>query len=288
MGLKLSHHCIPCFQEQTLQAVRFINGDEDLQEHVLREVMKRLIELKWDLKPIEIANEVHKVVRRVTRVNDPYETVKKSSNDLFLTLYPRLKTIVEESGTPLRTAVRLAIAGNIIDFGALREYDLENTIREVSERNFAIDDYWRFKTKLNEANTLLFFADNAGEIGFDKLFIEVMLKEKDFKRISFVVKGGPIINDATLEDALYLGLDEIPEINFLKISNGEEGTGPKISSRDVRRWIKEYDLVISKGQGNYEGLGEFNEIFFALIVKCHVVASNLEVNVKDIVFKYNP
>ena len=100
MRLKLSHHCIPCFQEQTLQAVRFINGDEDLQEHVLREVMKRLIELKWDLKPIEIVNEVHKMVRRVTRVNDPYETVKKSSNDLFLTLYPRLKTIVKESETP--------------------------------------------------------------------------------------------------------------------------------------------------------------------------------------------
>jgi len=286
--VKVNLDCIPCFQRQALQAVRFISGGEGLQEQILRAVMKKLFELKWDSKPTEMANEAHKVVRMLVKVGDPYKGVKKDSNDLVLELYPKLRTMVEESEDPLRTAIRLAIAGNIIDFGALREFELEKTIREVSERRFALDDYEIFKGKLKDAKTVLFFADNAGEIGFDRLLIETMLKEKSFKRIGFVVKGGPIINDATLEDARYMGLDKLPNVKFLTISNGEAGTGPKISSQEVGGWIEAYDLIISKGQGNYEGLSEFNGIFFTLIVKCTIVASDIGVNVKDIVFKYKP
>jgi uncharacterized protein with ATP-grasp and redox domains len=283
----MNFDCIPCFQRQALQAVRFIHGNEYLQERVLREVMKKLLELTWDFKPIEMAYEVHKVVRKSTQVTDPYGEVKKASNDLVLDRYSKLTSMVDESEDPLRTAVTLAIAGNIIDFGALREFDLDKTISDVSKKTFAIDDYRKFKEKLKDADTLLFFADNAGEICFDKLLIESMLKIKSFKRLNFVVKGGPIINDATLEDALYVGLDKLPNINFLTISNGEVNTGPKIRSQDVAGWVKTCDLVISKGQANYEGLSEFNEIFFALIVKCFVVASDLRVNLKDLVFKYN-
>jgi uncharacterized protein with ATP-grasp and redox domains len=251
-------------------------------------VMKKLLELRWDVKPIEMAQEVHKVVRKITQVNDPYKDVKKASNDLVLDRYATLKRMVDESEDPLRTAVTLAIAGNIIDYGAYSEFDLDKTIQDGSKRTFAIDDYQKFKEKLNASETLLFFADNTGEIGFDKLLIEAMLTIKRFKRINFVVKGGPIINDATLEDALYVGLNKLPNINFLTVSNGEVDTGPKLSSQEVEGWVQTCDLVIAKGQANYEGLSDFNEIFFALLAKCPLVASDLGVRLNDIVFKYNP
>jgi uncharacterized protein with ATP-grasp and redox domains len=122
----------------------------------------------------------------------------------------------------------------------------------------------------------------------DKLLVETFLEQKQFERIDFVVKGGPIINDATLEDAQYVGLDLLPNSDFLVISNGEPQTGPERSSQTVKQWINSYDLVISKGQGNYEGLSEHNGLFFMLMAKCPIIASDLGVTVGDIILKYKP
>jgi uncharacterized protein with ATP-grasp and redox domains len=284
--MKLNLDCIPCFQRQALQAVRFISDDEKLHERVLREVTKKLLESNWDLTPPELAHQVHSIVRRITNEKDPYKEVKRESNDLVLKLYPELEEKVNTSRDPLRTAVRLAIAGNIIDFAVLQEFNLEETIREVLKKRFVIDDYRKLKEKLKDAETLLFFVDNAGEIGLDKLLVETFLEQKKLEKIDFVVKGGPIINDATLEDAVYIGLDRLPNSNFLTISNGETGTGPARSSQTVKNWIKEHDLVISKGQGNYEGLSEHNGLFFMLMVKCPIIASDLGVEVGDIILEY--
>jgi uncharacterized protein with ATP-grasp and redox domains len=284
--MKLNLDCIPCFQRQALQAVRFISNDEELHQKVLREVTKTLLKSNWDLTPPELAHEVHRIVKRLTNENDPYKGVKKKSNDLVLKMYPALKAKVEESRDPLRTAVSLAIAGNIIDFGPLQEFNLEETIKEVLKKKFAIDDYEKLKEKLKDAETLLFFIDNAGEISFDKLLVETFLKAKELEKIRFVVKGGPIINDATLEDAIYVGLYDLPNVEFLTLSNGEAGTGPERSSQTVKSWIKKHDLVISKGQGNYEGLSEHNGLLFLLMAKCPVIASDLGVEVGDIILKY--
>jgi len=284
--MKLNLDCIPCFQRQALQAVRFISDDEKLHERVLREVAKKLLESNWDLTPPELAHQVHSIVKRITNENDPYKKVKRESNDLVLKMYPELKETVKKSRDPLRTAVRLAIAGNIIDFGVPQEFNLEDTVREVLKKKFAIDDYKKLQEKLKDAETLLFFVDNAGEIGLDKLLVETFLEAKKLEKIDFVVKGGPIINDATLEDAVYMGLDGLPNSEFLTISNGEVGTGPARSSQTVKRWIKDHDLVISKGQGNYEGLSEHDGLFFMLMVKCPIIASDLGVEVGDIILEY--
>jgi len=284
--MKLNLDCIPCFQRQALQAARFISNDEELHQKVLREVMKKLLETNWNLTPPELAHEVHRIVKNVTNEKDPYERAKKESNDLVLNWYPALKKKIEKSKDPLRTAVRIAIAGNIIDFGALEKYNIEKTIKKVLKEKFAIDDYKKLKENIDKATTLLFFADNAGEIVLDKLLIETIIERKKLDKISFVVKGGPIINDATLEDAAYLGLFELPKVEFLKMSNGEAGTGPERNSETVKFWIKNHDLVISKGQGNYEGLSEHDGLFFMLIAKCSVIASDLDAKVGDIILKY--
>jgi len=284
--MKLNLDCIPCFLRQALQAVRFINNDEELHQKVLREVAKKLLDSNWDSNPPQLADEVYRIVRSLTNKKDPYREVKKKNNDLVMKMYPALKRKVEEGKDPLRTAVRLSIAGNIIDFGPLQKFNLEETIKKVLRKKFAIDDYKKLKENLFKARTMLFFADNAGEIVLDKLLLETILRKNKLDKIRFVVKGGPIINDATLEDAESIGLFSLPNVEILTISNGEAGTGPERNSKTVKGWIKNHDLVISKGQGNYESLSEHNDLFFMLIAKCPVIASDLNVELGDIILKH--
>ena len=285
--MKINLDCVLCFQRQALQAARFVTDDEKLTEHILREVMKELLELDWHKTPPEMAHRVHKIVRNLTKEKDPYKKIKKKSNDSVLKIYPEIKRKVEESDDPLKTAILFSIVGNIIDYGALEKVNLKKSLKETFKKKIDLSDYETFKKKLKVSKSLLFFADNAGEIGLDKILIETMLKETKLDKIRLVVKSGPIINDATLEDVNYLGLDSIPNIEFWIVSNGENITAPKRNSSIVKKWVKSHDLVISKGQGNYEDLSEQEDIFFMLMAKCPIIANHLNVRIKDMVLQYN-
>jgi len=292
--MKINLDCIPCFQRQALDSLKMNTKDEKLQEKVLRKVMDTLLEIDWKSTPLEIAYRVHKIVREETGIQDPYKEIKKMYNDVVLKLYPKIKQKVNESSNPLNTAIRVAIAGNIIDFGpkSRGKFDVEKITEDVLSREFAIDDYKKFKEKIKKAKNLLYFVDNTGEIVFDKLLLETILEFRkkigiEHKlKITLVVKGGPIINDATLEDAKYVGMDKIPNLEFRMTTNGDSNTGPSLSSKEVESWIKDHDMTIAKGQANYEGLSQFNDIFFILITKCKVVADDLGVKVGDIVLNY--
>jgi len=261
--------------------------DEAVREKILREVMKELLRIDWRARPPEIGRRVHRVVRTGSGVDDPYDGVKKKYNDLALSLYPKLSAMVEKSADPLLTAVKLAIAGNIVDFGALTEFDLEETINEVMSKGFAIDDFDILEHKLQHAKTMLYIADNAGEIVLDKLFIETMLTIRKLEQITFVVKGGPIINDATQKDVHHITLAKLPHIKFFTVSNGDPDTGPERGSPEFLQMLKETDLNIAKGQGNYEALSEQRNIFFLLMAKCPIVADDLGVDTGDIVLKWS-
>ena len=266
---------------QAMEATRMATEDEAIHEKTMKEVLTGLHESAFNLTPPEIANMIHRTVRRTTGVDDPYGGVKKECNDLVLGIYPRLKTMLDESDDRLLTAVKLTIAGNIIDYGVSAEFNVEETIDKVFKSDFAINDYNIFQEKLDNAKRILYLGDNAGEIVFDRLLLE----ELDDKKIVFVVKGGPIINDATVEDARYAGLDAVSELDI--VSNGDPGTGPDRSSREFISRIKNSDLVISKGQGNYEALSDVGNIFFLFMVKCPVIARDVGVGVGSIVLKYN-
>ncbi|MCC6029433.1 MAG: ARMT1-like domain-containing protein [Candidatus Korarchaeum sp.] len=276
--------CIPCFLRQVVNALRLSSIDDSEIERAQREVMAYLLSSEWDLSPPEIDYVVQRIIRSYAG-GDPYREVKRRSNDEALSIYGECKGIVESSEDPLRTAVKLAIAGNVIDFGPYTSYDLRGTIGRVLKSDLSIDHYPLLKEKFQRASRILYFSDNAGEIVLDKLLVETMLSLREVK-ITFVVKGGPMINDATLEDFNYVGLSDIGGVEVRTVSNGEEGTGPDRRSGEVLRWIREHDLVISKGQGNYEILGDFNGIFHMLLVKCPVVAADLNASVGDIVLIY--
>ena len=273
--------CIPCFIRQALEASKMATNDKAKQEKILKKVLSELEKTSLKNKiPTEIARKVHRIVREVTKNDDPYKKVKDEYNRKALKMYPSLKRKVARSKDRLLTATKLAIAGNIIDFGPGYKFDLEKTIKDVLAQDFAINHFNQFKKALNKSKKIIYLGDNTGEIVFDR----ILLEELKGKEITFVVKGGPIINDATVEDAKFVAIDKIAKIE--RVSNGMPGTGPDRNSKRFIKKLKNADVVVSKGQGNYEALSEVDaNIFFLLKVKCPVIAEDIGAEIGDIVVK---
>ncbi len=276
--------CVTCFQEQALRAARAAGVDERMQERVLRRVMSDLATAPWDSTPMAIGMPVHRAVRELTGIDDPFASPKREATEAALAHLPELRRRVREAADPLRMAARIAIAGNIIDLGALDSFDLDETLERVIAADFAIDDYSALHQAIERAESVLLFADNAGEIVFDRLLLETIVEHRQ-PRLSVVVKSGPFINDATIEDARQAGLGEIAGLELLEVGNGDEDGAPAYGSAEVARWIAEHDVVISKGQGNYEALSDVAGVFFLLMVKCPCVAECVGVGVGEVVLQ---
>lgn len=269
--MRASLDCYPCFFIQTLRTARMVTSDEKTILQILHEVSTTLPQIPFNVTPPEIGREVYRIISRRTGVEDPYKEVKDRCIREALSLYPELKRLVESSEDRLMTAIRLAIAGNVIDFGTDSSFDLEQELETVFSQDFAVDNSQEFREALKQARNVLYLADNAGETVFDRLLIEEMDKP-----VIYVVREKPIINDATREDALLSGLDKVSEIT----SSGCDtpGTILKFCSDEFLETYRSANLIISKGQGNYEALSdEKRPIFFLLKAKCQVVARDLGV-----------
>jgi len=227
---------------------------------------------------------LHKALYKYTLNADPHKEGKKQSNDLVLSMYDELRCKVLASVNPFNTALRLAIAGNIIDFAMGRNYDLPATIEKVQTCGFAIDHSKKLQEALSKAKTVLYLGDNNGEIVFDKLFLETI----NHPNLYFAVRGAPVINDVTMYDAIYVGIDKVVK-NV--ISNGYDAPSTLIEhcSEEFKDLFNQADVIISKGQGNLEGLlGKTSkEVYFLLMVKCDVIADALYVKKGDFVVKKN-
>ena len=275
--------CIPCFVRQVLEVAKMATDDEVLRERILRESLEILAELDFTNEPPLIARNILGIAKGISGNTDPYRQEKAFYNKLAMDMYPRLKRKVKESDRPLETAVRLAIAGNIIDLGVgmIKPETVYDTVEEVLECPFAIDDFGEFENELSCARKILYLGDNAGEIVFDRVLIEEL---KDSHKIIYAVRGVPVINDVTMEDAREVGLDKIVEI----ISNGSDvsGTVLGLCSEDLKNEFDRADIIISKGQGNYETLsGVPKKIFFLLRAKCSVIARDLGCDLNGIVIR---
>lgn len=229
------------------------------------------------------ARELHSLLRNYTGDKDPYKQEKRKYNDIALGLLPDMKRLVKRSHDPFGNSLRLSIAGNIIDFAVNDNFNLHATLERVLRAPFAIDHSELLKSALDKARSVLYLGDNAGEIVFDKLFIETI----GHPNLVYAVRGAPVINDATIEDAEYVGMSEVARV----VSNGFDAPSTVLSesSDEFRELFREADLIISKGQGNLEGLIPLNEkrIFFLLMVKCNVIAELLKVE-KDSFVAVNP
>jgi damage-control phosphatase, subfamily I len=258
--------CIPCFFRQALYAGRAATGDESKLKEILDRIAALVPDIPLDNPPPETARFIYRAVREVTGKVDPFESYKAQSIGKALSLYSELRSIIESSEDPLRTAVMVAIAGNVIDPGADPNFDLAREMEGFLSRPLSIDHYESFRRRLESAANVLYLGDNAGETVFDKILIE-----KVSKHVVYAVRGVPIINDATVEDALKSGLGEVARV----VSSGCDAPGTilKRCSRDFLDIFNSADIIISKGQGNYESLaGEKAPVFFLLKVKCPVIA----------------
>ena len=265
--------CIPCFVRQVLDSVRMTTDDTKLHEKILREALHMASEMDLSQSPPAMGQRIHRFIREITGVSDPYLDVKNHFNTLALQMYPELRQRIDTSMDPLETAIRLAIAGNIIDFGvnsALESRQVERILSQSLTDPLDRESLETFKHALSQADKILYLGDNAGEIVFDRLLIERLPYEK----ITFVVKGGPILNDAVMEDAQIVGLTDLVDV----IDNGSDAPGTILESCSAtfRRRFDESDLIIAKGQGNYETLSDIDKnIFFLVRPKCRVLARHL-------------
>lgn len=271
--------CLPCFMQQALRAGRMATNDEKKLKDLLSSVGEMIKDIPMQNTPPETGDAIYKKVREITRVNDPYKEIKKQNIAEAIALYPEMKKIIDSSDDKILTAIRFAIAGNVVDFGVNKEFDIEQEIKNNLDKEFAIFDYQEFIQQLEKANSILYIGDNAGESVFDKILIEEL-----GKKVTFVVRDIPVINDATKEDAIASGIGEVAEI----ISSGTSAPGTilNLCNDDFLERFKNADLVISKGQGNYEGLSNVNRtVFFLLKAKCPIIANDIGVKENDIVLK---
>lgn len=279
--------CISCLFKQLVEILELCNADETVSRRVMSRVADFVKNFQYDCTPPEMALKIMAIVEEETGVEDPYKAAKDESNRMASKFYPRLKEIVAESDDRLLTAVEAAISGNIIDYGAKGHFDIDEEMHklfnELNAEPKEVFDYVDFKTDLSKIENVLYLLDNTGEIYFDKVLIEQLLSQG--KKVVAVVRGGPIINDVTMDDAVNAGLTEITSV----ISNGVAipGTVLKLCSDEFISAYNKADLIISKGQGNYETLEkEYDErIYFLFKVKCPIVAQESNCTLGSIVLK---
>lgn len=266
--------CSLCLLRQALEAARFASADTAVHEKIIRKVMNEVLDLGFQIPPPVIGQKIHRTIREMTDNPDPYLHVKHEFNELMLSRIDHFRDLIRESADPFETAVRLAIAGNTIDFAIranLAAKDIDDAVEQALKQpiNGDVDELRR---TIENANKILYLCDNSGEIVCDRLLIEHLLP----KDITACVRGKPVINDATLDDAEQVGLTEIVPV----ISNGNDGMGTMLEqcSQEFMSVFHEADLIISKGLGNYETLICYDEtmlpqrVAFLFKAKCPFIA----------------
>ncbi len=267
--MKTVDECIPCFARQALEAVSLAEPEPARRILLLRQLLIEIGNADWNTAPPVLGARMHRAIRAAVGHRDPYRPMKEHMNRVAAQLLPAMQQFVRQHPDPREAAVRVAIAGNLLDAGAktgIGADELEahmNAIRTMPLRG----DSARLYQAADQADCILYLADNAGEIVFDRILLEALPTEK----VTVFVRGTPVINDATLEDAEAAGLPDM--VTVLENGSDVPGTVPDMCSEEFRHWFERADLVIAKGQGNYETLADNEKhIVFLFTVKCPVVA----------------
>lgn len=280
--MKLFPECMPCMVDQVRKALVLLapNIKQDRIVEAQQELMKRLGSL--DLKStsnVLIGAVTYDVVGDFLNLEDPYAEIKKRYNNIAMKLYPRVKKMVEVSDHPLTMALRASIMGNSIDFGAPTNINIEAEIENLSNNDLGGEENIRdFVQHIKRSHNILVLGDNAGEIVFDKILVETLSEHYPDKTLTYSVRGGPIINDSTMEDAKFVGMHEI--CNVVETS-ATPGIYLEESSDEFVNIFKSADLILSKGQGNFEAVidipTDWVDVYFLLKAKCDLMTKIFDV-----------
>jgi hypothetical protein len=285
--------CIPCFYQQTLKAARISGASEEVQREVLNKLSEIIPEFSLNTSPAEMGQKIYTMISKITGKKDPYREIKEESNKIALKMYPEMKARIKntDEDRQLLTAINLAIIGNIIDFGIedmesaqekihIMLHDEFNFQANIKEEHF---DYNTFQHNLSEVDSVLYLADNSGEVVFDRILIECLVNSYH-KNVIYAVKGKPVSNDALVDDAIFCGINQFANI----ISSGADSPGIVLNhcSPEFVRIFNESEMIISKGQGNYEALSDKgNPLFFLLIAKCPLIARHIGCDIGNFVLE---
>ncbi len=271
--MQTSLDCLVCFMQQARSLGIRASNDPVVQRQLLDAAGQFISSVNTDLAPPENSGRLYPLLAKMLGTIDPFAQVKEESNALALALREEIRQQIEQADDPLRAAVRAAIGGNIIDYGALHSFDATETMRDCFTQEFVVDDYAALRQAVStRGQKVLYLCDNCGEIVFDGLLIEQL--QQLGCAVTAVVRAAPIINDATLADAHACGVDQLCPV----ISSGTSCPGTPLSqcSSKFLAHFHAADFIISKGMGNFESLSEEAAlIFFLLTVKCTGVARHL-------------
>ncbi|WDV46280.1 ARMT1-like domain-containing protein [Clostridiaceae bacterium M8S5] len=274
--MEIKYECLSCITRQLTKLAVKLTNDKNTQQDIIKYGLDVISNNYPNSSAPYITGLIYNYAKKITEIKDPYRDEKKKFNHIAEQLVSELSlnTQIENSESPVDTAIRLSIAGNIIDFGLginVDELDVRDSINHSLTTELFGGTSEDFLKATHNASNILFIGDNAGEIVFDKLLIERLPLHK----ITYVVKGGPIVNDVTMEDATTVGMDKLVKI----IDSGASIQGIELSacSDDFLKSFKDADMIISKGQANFESLSclDNKTIFFLLRAKCQSVADEV-------------
>jgi len=288
--MHLEPECIPCLINQVLRAFQLL--EPDTPSGIIIDTQKKLMDylVGFDIEkrasPI-IGKVAYNLVAEALGVKDPYASIKKKYNQLALQFYDEARKIVTTAEDPLFEAIIVAALGNTIDFGTSHKIDFIHDIKNFTPDKLAINDYDAFKQSLLDTNHLLILLDNAGEIVFDKLLVETMLKAFPELKITCSVRSAPIINDATMEDAKFVGLTDLVQVIE---ASGTPGIDlPNTTDEFKKHFFLKDGVILSKGQGNFESLHGMKipdkEVYYLLKAKCSLMERLFSVKQGNIIFK---
>ena len=292
--MNTSLDCLPCFFKQVLESGKLLGISDQSIKDIMDEIGNELKHFSLEMCPPQMAYHMQRMFVEKTGKEDPYREVKQMSNREALAVIDELRVIAEESPTPLKTAVQLACAGNIIDYGAFPSgIDVRSEINKILQQqedsmqdHALLFDFESFEQALGSAKQVLYIADNAGEIVFDRILLEAINKLFPQTKLYFVTRGKPILNDALIEDALACGLDSVATIVDSKSKT--PGLVLKDTDPEFLKLFHDADMIISKGQGNFEALSEeVGPIFFLFIIKCEVIMHHVKGSMRQLVLKKN-
>ncbi len=269
--------CVFCHLRTVESLIKKFRPEPEIADQFVNNALRLLADNPKTPNPV-VATEIHRLARKALGIDDLYRDEKHEANRLLLDHYETWESIVRESPNPAKMALRLAVLGNVIDYGAhIVSDDLLTQVRSFLETLPVVDDSDQLLADAASAKSILYLADNAGEIVLDRLLIESLDREK----VTVAVRGFPVINDVTLEDAAEVGLDKTCRV----IGNGYDAPSTILEecSDELRTAYEEADLVIAKGQGNLEGLIRERRpgLYFLLMAKCDPIADATGVNPGD-------
>ena len=269
--MRISESCARCLYDKQQHKT---NNDQYLAE------VKNILDgrSKDDTSPyiVYLFNKAH--IKHIGKPAD-YSEIKKKYNDLVLKLEDRLRSEIESSEDSLAKSLMFARIGNYIDFGAMNHVDQEEFLKLFEDSQMREDDektYRAFVKECENASNFLLVCDNCGEIVLDKLMIEQLIKRFPGLKVKALVRGAEVLNDATEEDAIYVGLDKVADI----VSNGDAipGTVYNMLPKEAKKAIDEADVILAKGQGNYESMSDQGRhVFYEFLCKCDLFTGRFKV-----------